>query len=53
MLTDYRQKAFIETLLLLDDRGLIDLFVDRDLVRHIPESEWAQGLCDAFGTQDA
>ena len=48
MLPHYDREAFIEGLLFLADRGLIELSIGRDPFTAIPKSEWPQRLRDAF-----
>ena len=50
MASHYDRKAFTESLLLLSDRGLVELSTGRGPFEPIPEAEWPQRLRDAFGT---
>lgn len=53
MLSDYEPGAFVEALLFLADRGLIELSAGDGPFTPIPEREWTQRLRDAFGSRAA
>lgn len=53
MLPHYDREAFVESLLFLADRELIELSMGDSPYTPIPKSEWPQRLRDAFSTETA